>query len=77
MSDGPAPIEEVLGDVLGVELLSIVVEDGAVVLAEGEVVEVLLSCAITGRAQARPRVAAAATWESFFMEITPWVSMNP
>jgi hypothetical protein len=82
MSDGPAPICVVLGD----ELLPVFVEDEAVVsdeagdedivLDDGEVV-VLVSCAITGRAQARPRVATAATWESFFMEITPWVSMNP
>jgi hypothetical protein len=83
MSEGPAPICVVLG----VELLPVFAEDEAAVVSEedgdedivvdeGDVV-VLVSWAITGRAQARPRVAAAATWESFFMEMTPWVSMDP
>jgi hypothetical protein len=92
MSEGPAPICVVLGDELASEVvdeepmvdepveprlpLLPMVED-AVVLSEGEVVLPLVPCAITGREQARPRETAAATWESFFMDFTPCVSMDP
>jgi hypothetical protein len=64
--------------VLGAELLLSGVEDDAVVLlVEGDAVVLLVSWAITGSAQASPRVATAAAWESFFMDSLLGLLMDP